>query len=117
MDIFIKLKEKNEIEKLILTLNLGILESLQNGSMNFDEARNYFYRPYVAQFMELLGSNEELVQLLHDCCLLEDIDRLAPEKITYAINDRKKNTIKLLRKIPKSINPRYWLNDFDNDKN
>lgn len=115
MNLCIRLHEKIEIEKLILTLNLGILESLKNGSMNFDEARNYFYRPYVAQFMKLIGSDEELVQLLQDCCLLEDIERLAPEKITYAINNRKRNTIKILRKISKSHNAKYWLNDFDSD--
>lgn len=55
MSLQIKLEQSEEIQKFFCILNLGMLDSLLEGALTFEDAYAYLYRPYVAQ---LLNENE-----------------------------------------------------------
>lgn len=90
-----------------------MLDSLLEGAVTFDEAYAYLYRPYVAQLLNEKEANKEIVDLFEECCMLEDIRDVAPEKLKDTIKLKKKETINLLKSISSSGKPMYWLNNFD----
>ncbi|WPP39869.1 DUF3969 family protein [Paenibacillus hunanensis] len=113
MNLQIELKDSNEIQKFLCILNVGMLDSLLNNALTFEEAYIYLYRPYVAQLLKQYHANNEIVELFEKCCMLEDIKDIAPEKLNAAIKLRKKETLDLLKCLPGNETPMYWLNKFD----
>lgn len=51
--------------------------------------------------------------MFEECCILEDIRDIAPEKLKDAIILKKKETIDLLKSMSSTAKPMYWLNKFD----
>ncbi|WP_374021052.1 DUF3969 family protein [Paenibacillus thiaminolyticus] len=82
------------------------------GSARFD-AYAYLYRPYVAQLLNENEVNKIIVELFEECCMLEDIRDIAPEKLKDAIILKKKEIIDLLKSMSSTAKPMYWLNKFD----
>lgn len=113
MKLQIELKHSEEIQKFLCVLNLGMLDSLLEGALTFDEAYAYLYRPYVAQLLKENEANKAVIELFEECCMLEDIRDIAPDKLEDAIKLKRKETIDLLKSISSTAKPMYWLNNFD----
>lgn len=113
MNLQIELKNAEEIQKFLCVLNLGMLDSLLEGTLTFEDAYSYLYRPYVAQLLKENKANKEIVELFEECCMLEDVRDIAPQKLNDAIKLKKKETLDLLKSIPSTMRPMYWLNKFD----
>ncbi|MBG9941876.1 DUF3969 family protein [Brevibacillus formosus] len=109
----IKLVESIEIQKFLCVLNIGMLDSLLEGAVTFEEAYAYLYRPYVAQLLTDNEANKEMIELFEECCMLEDIKDIAPNKLKEAIIQKKKETLDLLKSISNTGKPMYWLDNFD----
>lgn len=90
-----------------------MLDSLLEGALTFEEAYAYLYRPYVAQLLNENEANKAIVELFEECCMLEDISDIAPEKLKDAITLKKLETISLLKSLSSTGKPMYWLNNFD----
>lgn len=115
MELKITIQNKNEIEKILLIMSLGILDSLEQEAITFQQAFRLFLRPYIAQYLEKHESEEEVVDFFNNICMLEDIAKLMPEKLSISINSSRNEALKLLRNIPLDDDlERYWINDFDN---
>ncbi|TYA11226.1 DUF3969 family protein [Paenibacillus faecis] len=110
MSLHIELKHSDEVQKFLCILNLGMLDSLLEGALTFEDAYAYLYRPYVAQLLN--NANREIIELFEELCMLEDIRDLAPEKLQDALKLKKRETLDLLKGLS-SISPKYWLNKFD----
>ncbi|WP_405079946.1 DUF3969 family protein [Paenibacillus chitinolyticus] len=113
MNLQIELKHSDEIQRFLCILNLGMLDSLLEGALTFEDAYAYLYRPYVAQLLEQNNANKETIELFEECCMLEDIRDIAPEKLQNALKLRKKETLDLLKSLPSTEKSMYWLNKFD----
>lgn len=113
MNLQIELENSEEIQKFLCILNLGMLDSLLEGALSFEDAYAYLYRPYVAQLLKENEANKTIVELFEECCMLEDIRDIAPEKLKDAIKLKKKETLDLLKSISNTVKPMYWLNKFD----
>lgn len=113
MSLQIKLEQSEEIQKFLCILNLGMLDSLLEGALTFEDAYAYLYRPYVAQLLKQNDANKSIIELFEECCMLEDIRDIAPEKLKDAIKLKKKETIDLLKSMSSTAKPMYWLNKFD----
>ncbi|WP_339190067.1 DUF3969 family protein [Paenibacillus sp. FSL P2-0121] len=113
MNLQINLEQSEEIQKFLCILNLGMLDSLLEGALTFEDAYAYLYRPYVAQLLEQNEANKAIIELFEECCMLEDIRDIAPEKINDAIKLKKKETLDLLKTISSTEKSMYWLNSFD----
>lgn len=90
-----------------------MLESLLEGALTFEDAYAYLYRPYVAQFLKQNNANKEIIDLFEECCMLEDIRDIAPEKLQDAIKLKQKETLDLLKSLSSTEKSMYWLNKFD----
>lgn len=113
MNLQINLEQSEEIQKFLCILNLGMLDSLLEGALTFEEAYAYLYRPYVAQLLNENEANKAIVELFEECCMLEDIRDIAPEKLKAAITLKKLETISFLKSLSSTGKPMYWLNNFD----
>lgn len=113
MNLQIELKHSDEIQKFLCILNLGMLDSLLEGALTFEDAYAYLYRPYVAQLLKQNNANKVIIDLFEECCMLEDIQDIAPEKLQDAIKLKKKETLDLLKSLSSTEKSMYWLNKFD----
>jgi endonuclease III len=113
LNLQINLEQSEEIQKFLCILNLGMLDSLLERALTFEEAYAYLYRPYVAQLLNENEANKAIVELFEECCMLEDISDIAPEKLNDAIKLKKKETLNLLKTISSTAKSMYWLNSFD----
>lgn len=113
MNLQIDLKHPDEIQKFLCILNVGMLDALLNGALTLEDAYAYLYRPYVAQLLEQNNANKEIVELFEECCMLEDIRDIVPEKLQDTLKLKKQETLNLLKSLPTTEKPVYWLNDFD----
>lgn len=113
MNLQIELKHSDEIQKFLCILNLGMLDSLLEGALTFEDAYAYLYRPYVAQLLKQNNANKAIIELFEECCMLEDIRDIAPEKLQDAIKLKKKETLDLLKLLSSTERSMYWLNKFD----
>ncbi|MBT2765492.1 DUF3969 family protein [Paenibacillus sp. ISL-20] len=113
MNLQIELKHSDEIQKFLCILNLGMLDSLLEGALTFEDAYAYLYRPYVAQLLKQNNANKEIIELFEECCMLEDIRDIAPKKLQDALKLKKKETLDLLKSLSSTENSMYWLNKFD----
>jgi len=112
LSLHIELKHSDEIQKFLCILNLGMLDSLLEGALTFEDTYAYLYRPYVAQLLKQNNANREIIELFEECCMLEDIRDLAPEKLQDTLKLKKRETLDLLKGLS-STSPKYWLNKFD----
>lgn len=90
MNLQIELANTEEIQRFLCVLNLGVLDSLLEGLLTFEDSYAYLYRPYVAQLLKENEANKEIVKLFEECCMLEDIRDLAPQKLKDAIKQKRK---------------------------
>lgn len=71
MNLQIQLKHSDEIQKFLCILNLGMLDSLLEGALTFEDAYAYayayLYRPYVAQLLKQNDANKEIIEMFEEC--------------------------------------------------
>ncbi|WP_084778175.1 DUF3969 family protein [Saccharibacillus sacchari] len=113
----IELTDRAEIEKLFLTLALGMLDSLEHGAMDFEQAYRLFLRPYLSQYLENLGSREAIVEFFSDLCMLEDVARLVPNHLNASIESSRQEAFNLLKSIAADEQTeKFWVNNFDEQR-
>lgn len=89
---------KERIEKLFLINILGTLEALKNKKITIDESEKIIFTPYTFFTLEEKGVNKKIIDLLQECCELEDVESLCPDKLDKVIEELKQRTLVLLDK-------------------
>jgi hypothetical protein len=103
---------KEDLERLILIINLGVIEAIKNHSLSMQEATNYFLNPYSAQTLEKMGVETSVKDLIYLGCELEDIERIIPDQLSGSLENVKNQAIYLLNNMPKAQLPtKYWLEE------
>ena len=89
---------KERIEKLFLINILGTLEALKNKKITIDESEAIIFTPYTFFTLEEKGVNKKIIDLLQECCELEDVESLCQDKLDKVIEELKQRTLALLDK-------------------
>ena len=106
------IKDKNEIERAVCIINLGILTALEQKLIIIEQAEKYLYSPFSMETLRNLNIRESIIELIHNGCELEDIESLLPEKITDNIQRLKKDTIELLGSLSREeISEEKWFKE------
>ena len=101
---------KTNIERLALTIHVGLLTLLQKNIINIEEAENYFFSPYSAEYLKSLDVDEEIVELIWHTCELENIESLMPEDLLSEINRYRNKSIEIIKSLPKPNLPtKKWI--------
>jgi hypothetical protein len=85
MNLMISTETKIESEKLILTLVIGILVEIENGSIDTEEAECRLFNPYSIKKMQQLEINPCIIELLIECCELDNVKRIVPDSFSTTI--------------------------------
>lgn len=99
---------KERIEKLLLINILGTLEALKNKKVSIDESEAIIFTPYTFFTLEERGVDKKIIDLLQECCELEDVESLCPDKLDNVIEDLKQRTLTLLDKY-EEYKTRKWV--------
>ena len=99
---------KERIEKLLLINILGTLEALKNKKVSIDESEAIIFTPYTFFTLEERGVDKKIIDLLQECCELEDVESLCPDKLDNVIVDLKQRTLILLDKY-EEYKTRKWV--------
>lgn len=110
MDITISARNEREVECLILILILGFSTALERKVISIEEAEKLLYSPYSMEKLKEIGVNENIVDLIHLGCELENVERLIPDKLLMSIEDIKERALEILQKMPKAtILTKKWI--------
>jgi hypothetical protein len=110
MSLKISVEEKSEIERIILLMNLGLTNALNEGLISIEEAENFLFSPYTMEQLKELKVNKEIIRIINLGCELENVEHLIPDKLTDSIDEIKNQSIKLLKTLPKPNLPlKKWI--------
>lgn len=110
MELNISIKTKDDIERFILILNIGMMAAIKEGIISIEEAENYLYSPYSVEKIRKLGINEDIIKLVELGCELEDVEILIPDKLNNAIDEISIKSSELLGTVPKSaLSFKKWI--------
>lgn len=94
-DLSYKIKEKR-----LLVSMIGVFELLKEKIITIDEAEAYLFSPRNIKMFKDEGVSEEILHILEECCELEDIESLLPERLSMEICEFKNRTIEILKEYP-----------------
>jgi len=86
VEINISISGKNEIERLVSIIQLGLLYALEKNIINVEETEGYLFNPFTVNQLKMYGLSEEVISIISEGCELEDIQSLMPEKLSTNIN-------------------------------
>lgn len=101
---------KNNLEKLLLVLSLGLTEAIKAKAISIDDAEKILYGPSSLKVFKNLKLNEKLIDLINLGTELEDIEDLLPEKLEKNLDEMSKISTMVLAGLPKldSNEPRWY---------
>lgn len=83
--IKINVKDKADIERVFLIIQIGILECLKSGAIRMEEAELFMINPYIVNNLKKYGINESIIKIFEEGCELEDIESLLPDRLSSNI--------------------------------
>ena len=98
------------IERLILTINIGLLTLLEEKALSIEEAENYIYSPYSESYLKRLDVNPQILDLIISGCQLEDFESLLPHKLFDKIHVMKTESINIYKTLKRPLIPtKKWI--------
>ncbi len=95
--------KKEELEKFVLFTTIGLLEAIYSKSMTIYEAENYLFSPKNMRLLKSKGISINIIDIIHECTELENIERLLPDKLDVTLVRLKESAMEELSK-RKNIN-------------
>ncbi len=110
-------EELNQIERLIAILSLGLCTAIKHQAIHIDEAEHILYSPLTLKKLTEIGSNQEIIELIHAGTELEDLASLLPKELSKTLSQIEGKTLKLLSTSSKT-NPQLekWLSQYLKEK-
>lgn len=110
MSLDISVERKAEIERIVLLLNIGLLEVLKGNLISINEAENCFFNLLTIDKLEKLGVNQKIIELIQLGCELEDIESLVPHKLSDSIQFLRETSLDLIKQMPQPKLPvKRWI--------
>ncbi|WP_210643371.1 DUF3969 family protein [Pseudomonas sp. Tri1] len=80
MSLVLEVFEAEEAARFLSALSIGLLISVQNGTMSLEEVERLLFSPRNSRILREKGISPELSRLVMDCCELEDVFSLVPSE-------------------------------------
>lgn len=95
MKILYEVNDKENIEKFILLLSLGLIAALEEDVLSIDESEIFLFRPWMDE-MKQYGFRKKVIDIIHSCTELEDFQSILPHKLEGQIINIKKDILESL---------------------
>jgi hypothetical protein len=94
-------------EKKILIQIVGILVSLLSEAITINESEKCLFTPYIVNNLIDRGCERRIINIIEECCELEDIKSLIPHKMNDNIERLRDKSLSLLKEY-ETIDDIYW---------
>jgi hypothetical protein len=113
----INIEDKNEQQRAVLVLILGLTEALLHKAITIDEAETALFLPANLSFLEGYGINKDILELVELGMELENVETLIPEELEISIIEIKDKALKLLTEIGQAESFDWWVQRPDENAN
>ena len=87
----------NKIEEKELLLSvIGILTALEHSSITIEESESYLFSPRIINQLKKDKTDNRIIEIIEECCELEDIESLIPNRLNDTISDLRERSLKIL---------------------
>ena len=76
---------------------LGSLRALEHKAITIDESQRILFSPHISRHLEKNKVNERIVDIIIECCELEDIFELIPAKYMETLQILQNRIIEILK--------------------
>lgn len=105
---------KENFEKIIILISIGLLEALKYESVNFEDLEKTIFGPHLLKFMQSNNIDENLIDLISSGMELEDIQRIVPENFHESLSSISKGLMEALKELPDFKNEeKRWYEGLD----
>lgn len=108
----ITVKGKEEIGRLLLILNVGLMTAMEEEVITAEESQFRFYSPFTVKQLRKRNVDEKIINLHQKALELEDIKNLVSKEHYFeVIQDLKLTSLEMLRKLPiqKELGYQHWI--------
>ncbi|MEZ4527770.1 MAG: DUF3969 family protein [Desulfobacterales bacterium] len=91
---------KNQIERMLCHLCIGLLTSLLKKEISLREAEQLLFSPFTNEYLKENKISEDVTDIIHRGCELEDIESLIPEKFDIKVKKLIERASEVLKKLP-----------------
>lgn len=85
MELKVSISGKQESERLLSIIQLGLVSALEKEIISIEEAEGYLFSPYTVEKLEKIGLSENIIEVIRKGCELEDIESLIPDQLLPTI--------------------------------
>ena len=97
-------------ERAILLMALGSLRALEHKAITIDESQRILFSPYISTHLEK-KVNECIIDIIIECCELEDIFELIPTKYMQTLQTLQNRIIEILKQYDEETRKRWVIID------
>ncbi|WP_432403565.1 DUF3969 family protein [Wukongibacter sp. M2B1] len=102
MHISMNISGKDEIEKMVGIILLGLLTAVEEKVISIDDSEDYLFNPYTSRIFSELGLNNKIIKVIEEGWELDALRILNPISFDKEILKFKKEIIELLKQMPSS---------------
>jgi len=99
-------------ERAILLMALGSLQALEHQAITIDESQRILFSPYISTHLENNKVSKRVIDIITECCELEDIFEIIPTKyIQQTLRILQNRIIKILKRYDEEPRKRWVIID------
>lgn len=98
-------------ERAILLMALGSLRVLEHKAITIDESQRILFSPYISTHLEKNKVDERIIDIIIECCELEDIFELIPTKYMQTLQILQNRIIEILKQYDEESRKRWIIID------
>ena len=98
-------------ERAVLLMALGSLQALEHKAITIDESQRILFSPYISTHLEKNKVDERIIDIIIECCELEDIFELIPTKYMQTLQTLQNRIIEILKQYDEETRERWVIVD------
>ena len=98
-------------ERAILLMALGSLQALEHQAITIDESQRILFSPYISTHLENNKVSKRVIDIITECCELEDIFEIIPTKYIQTLRILQNRIIKILKRYDEEPRKRWVIID------
>ena len=98
-------------ERAILLMALGSLQALEHQAITIDESQRILFSPYISTHLENNKVSKRVIDIITECCELEDIFEIIPTKYMQTLQILQNRIIKILKRYDEESRKRWVIAD------
>ena len=88
---------------------IGTLYSIKEATLSIYEAERLLFLPRIVRELKEVHFNEQIIEIVSECCELEDILELIPNKFISNLDYLIEKSVLTMKQLSKSTETEFWV--------